>query len=209
VVRGDVEISVYFDKGLIDVASSRGVASEFRLGRYLVEEGLLSHETLERVATEAKAANRLVGDYVVDQGLVSEDDVRRALIRQSSELIYEILRWPKARFSFRRQLGESNAVGAKLGLPVASLVMEGFRRVDEWRLIEASIDFDGVLYRDQVAIEQLGKDRLSRTEKVILDAIDGARPVREVIAMSNASSFDACKVLYQFLQSRLVRRRAA
>ena len=60
--------------------------------------------------------------------------LRRALIRQTSELLYEVLRWPKGRFTFSKATIEQPDV-ARLGLPVASIVMEGFRRVDEWRLV--------------------------------------------------------------------------
>ena len=87
--------------------------------------------------------------------------------------------------------------------------MEGFRRVDEWRLIEGSIQFDEVLLRDQVALDAMGAEKLSRQEQLILETIDGQRTVREILATVDVGSFDACKILYQFLQSRLVRRRAA
>jgi hypothetical protein len=97
----------------------------------------------------------------------------------------------------------------KLGLPVASIVMEGFRRVDEWRMIEESIHFDEVLLRDQVALDALGSEKLACQEQLVLSAIDGQRTVREIIGNVDVGSFDACKILYQFLQSRLVRRRAA
>jgi hypothetical protein len=97
----------------------------------------------------------------------------------------------------------------RLGLPVASLVMEGFRRVDEWRLIEESIPFGEVLLRDQVALDALGWQKLSRQEQLLLEAIDGSRTVREILRAVDIGSFDACKTLYQFLQARLVRRRAA
>jgi hypothetical protein len=95
-----------------------------------------------------------------------------------------------------------------LGLPVAAIVMEGFRRVDEWRLIEGSIHFDEVLLCDHVALDALGSETLTGRERAVLDAIDGEKTVREIIAQVDLSSFDACKILYQFLQSRLVRQRA-
>jgi hypothetical protein len=38
--------------------------------------------------------------------------------------------------------------------------------------------------------------------------VDGERTVREIIEQSHMSSFDACKILFQLLEARLVRRRA-
>jgi hypothetical protein len=155
-----------------------------------------------------EGSKQLLGEALINFGLISEEDLRRALIRQTSELLYEVLRWPKGRFTFSKAVVDQPDV-ARLGLPVASIVMEGFRRVDEWRLVEESIHFDEVLLRDQVALDALGSSKLTRQELLVLDAIDGQRTVREIIANVDVGSFDACKILYQFLQSRLVRRRAA
>ena len=46
---------------------------------------------------------------------------------------------------------------------------------------------------------------LSREEKLVLDAIDGRRTVRDVVAATHLGSFDACKALFQFATSRLIR----
>jgi hypothetical protein len=43
----------------------------------------------------------------------------------------------------------------------------------------------------------------------VLDAVDGVLTVREILERVDASTFDVCKILYQFLNSRLVRRKAA
>jgi hypothetical protein len=48
---------------------------------------------------------------------------------------------------------------------------------------------------------------LPSREKVVLDAVDGERTVRAIIAASHMSSFDACRVLVQFLEARVLRRR--
>lgn len=208
VTSGKVEVSISFREGLVDLARSKGAADEFRLGRYLVEEGVVSQSDLDNIFQDRSSPRKLLGEALMDAGLVTEDDLRRALIRQTSELIYEVLRWPDGRFSFSNTPPEGSEQN-RLGLPVASIVMEGFRRVDEWRLIEESIHFDEVLLRDQVAVDALGAEKLTRQEQLVLDAIDGQRTVREIIASVVVGSFDACKILYQFLQSRLVRRRAA
>jgi DNA-binding response OmpR family regulator len=208
VTIGKFEVAVSFREGLIDLARSKGAADEFRLGRYLVEEGMVSQAEVDNILEDRSGPRKLLGEALVESGLITEDDLRRALIRQTSELIYEVLRWPDGRFSFSNTPPEASEQN-RLGLPVASIVMEGFRRVDEWRLIEESIHFDEVLLRDQVAVDALGSEKLTRQEQLVLDAIDGQRTVREIISSVVVGSFDACKILYQFLQSRLVRRRAA
>jgi hypothetical protein len=88
--------------------------------------------------------------------------------------------------------------------------MEGFRRVDEWRVVEAGLgNFESVLHADRMAIDAAQVDRLAKAELKLLDMVDGERTVREIIEQSHMSSFDACKILFQLLEARLVRRRAA
>ena len=271
------EVTITMRAGLIDLVQSRGAGDEFRLGRFFVEEGLVTPQEIDaltrdqgqgrgrsdparRRKSEARAldaegsaglpggagdepsdaregrsssipppppgvsltrlpgitppggvARLLLGDALLQAGRVTAEQLKSALARQSSELIYEVLRWPRGHFEFRVQPSPPLAQRAQLGLPVASVVMEGFRRVDEWRLVEAGLgSFEAVLVRDPVAIDALPRHddgALSRQERLVLDVIDGERTVREIIAASHMSSFDACRILMQFLEARLVRRR--
>ena len=59
-------------------------------------------------------------------------------------------------------------------------------------------------------LDRLDQDaHLTRQERAVLSAIDGERTIREIVDLAGGSSFELCKILYQFLNSRLVRRRAA
>jgi CheY-like chemotaxis protein len=214
------ELLITWRNGLVDLVQSRGTGDEFRLGRFFIEEGLVTSAEIDAIlmrrdsepppGLSSSAPRRLLGDMLLADGRVSEDQLRGALTRQASELLYELLRCQKGHFEFRHQPPSAQADRAKLALPIASIVMEGFRRVDEWRLVEASLgSFESVLQRDPMAIEALGVERLSPPEKRVLDTIDGVRTVREIIAASHLSSFDACRILTQLLEARVVRRRAA
>jgi DNA-binding response OmpR family regulator len=218
VVDGKTEVTICLRDGLIDLVQARGAGREFRLGRYFVERGLVTDEDIDQLLRESqpprpekeRAARKLLGALLVDTGRVTRDQLREALARQSNELVYEVLRWPAGRFDFRREPPPPLAGSARLGLPVASVVMEGFRRVDEWRLVETGLgSFESVLQQDPAAVESIDVDRLATAEQRLLNMVDGERTIREIIERSHMSSFDACKILFQVLEARLVRRRAA
>lgn len=219
VTDGEVEVTIALRDGLIDLVHARGAGTEFRLGRYLVEHGLVSPADIDGLlgsggAGSANAApttaHRVLGDLLVESGRISREQLTDALARQSSELVYDVLRWPQGRFEFRCEPLPLLAVNARLGLPVASVVMEGFRRVDEWRVIEAGLGaFGSVLQKDPAAVEAVQIDRLAKAEQRLLEMVDGHRTLREIVTHSHMSSFDACKILFQLLEARLVRRRAA
>jgi len=204
------EITLYIQSGTLTWASAHGLGDEFLLGRYLLETGNVDREELNDAIEQHTTSRRLIGERMVELGLVTEDQVRRALTRQTSELLYEVVRWQKGRFSFIVGSEHPLALKTALGLETGSLVMEGFRRVDEWRLIEGSFDFDEVLVPDPMAIERISNENhLTHKERSVLGAIDGARTIREIVGEMGGSSFDLCKIVYQFLNSRLVRRKAA
>ena len=212
ITQGPIEVHVVMRDGLVDLATSRGAADEFRLGRYLVEGGKLDRAQLDTllVREQRSSRRRLLGDLLVAEGFITQDDLHKALERQTSELIYDVLRWTRGRFIFDQKATRPEANTTQLNLPVASIVMEGFRRVDDWRLMEGVLgDFDQVFYRDPGAIEAMGTARISREERLVMMAVDGERTVRELIGALQMGSFDVCKILYQLVQSRLVRRRVA
>ena len=145
VTDGKTEVTVSMREGLIDLVQARGAGNEFRLGRYFVEHGLVTPDDIDRLlrdnaptprppppdakpprrATRRAPSRRLLGDILVDSGRVTREQLRDALARQSSELVYEVLRWPRGRFEFRREPLPALAESARLGLPVASSSWRG------------------------------------------------------------------------------------
>jgi CheY-like chemotaxis protein len=300
--QSSAEIRATFREGMIDLVQSSGAGDEFRLGRFFVEEGVLTPDQIDEITSrtrdtatipavdvkelmlaqtdemeavspealhrtsgpptlredphvvltvpgqkvaEALAATsaagggsggdgrdtlygtawgskdttagtiwnpspgkRPLGMALLAAGKIVDSQLRTALTRQSSELLYEVLRWSAGRFELRREPPSELAVQAKLGMPVASVVMEGFRRVDEWRVLERTLgSFDAVLVRDDAAFGALDIGSLPPKEKAILDVVDGQRTVRAIVAASHLSSFDGCRILVQFLEARVLRRR--
>jgi CheY-like chemotaxis protein len=250
--RDSFEVRATFRDGEIDLVQSIGAdRDEFRLGRYFIEEGILTPEEVDEMATRTMGPSELqsvddvpastvqgrltradsgavtlqgdvltsalavatqkpkpLGMQLVAAGKVNAKQLERALTQQSSELLYEVLRWSYGRFELRHEAPTELAQNARLGMPVAMVVMEGFRRVDEWRAIERTLgSFDTVLVRDDAAFGRLDKTKLPPREKAVLDAIDGDRTVRAIAAAGFMSTFDVCRIVVQFLEARVLRRR--
>ena len=138
-------MTIWIRLGLVDLVQSHNVRDESRLGRYFVERGLATREQIDATPRAQPASGRLLGEALLRAGLVMRADVDLALKRQSSELVYEMLRWPTGRFTFTLEPFRPEVESAQLGLGISALVLEGFRRVDEWRLMEGVIDFDQVV----------------------------------------------------------------
>lgn len=222
VERSGARVDIYFRRGRVDQAVADGVPEEFLLGRFVLDAELMQRSDFESFIeqrTDSAAAGapggigkvnqRLIGLSLVKLGFLSETDLKACLTRQSSELIYEILRWRHGRFRFSAGLElPPYVIDAALGLDVEAVLMEGYRRVDEWHLIERAIDnFDVVFLRNEDSVAQMGRGRLTREELAVLELVNGKNSVKELIRKSRMGSFEVSKMLYRLLSIKLVRRR--
>lgn len=199
-------VTICLHDGRVQLALGKVHEQEFKLGRYLRREGLIDQEDLSRILKNRGRDRGLLGTHLVKLGYISFEELRSVLVEQTSELIYEALRWRRGRFRFARFATRPEAADANLGLPVASILMEGLRRVDEWRLIAEQVKaFDDVPRRDEEALRTIDLTRFSADERLVLDQVDGVRTVREIVDATQLSSFDVCKVLFQMGTSRLIR----
>jgi CheY-like chemotaxis protein len=211
--HGRARMEIYLGQGRVDFAGAQGVADEFLLGRFLVSGGHLSQETLAEVLEDRRrdGSKELLGAYLCSRGLLASTGLHKAMAKQTAALVFESLRWGSGRFTFS-PLTElpAQAREAALSLPVDGLILEGLRRVEEWRVIEQEIgDFDMTFVRNEDKLAGFGRGQLLREETAIVDLVNGRNTVRDIIRISKMGSYDVTQVLFRLLRSKLIRRRVA
>ncbi|MCA9671205.1 MAG: response regulator [Myxococcales bacterium] len=209
VTRGTARVDLHFRGGKVEMATAAGVADEFLLGRFVLDKNLMSKEDLDLFLKSRAGSTKLLGNQLVKLGYISDEDLKDAMRAQTCELVYELLRWNFGRFTFRAT-GKLAAVAAEasLGIEMESILMEGFRRVDEWHLIEREVDdFDQVFLRNEDALARMGRGRLTREELAVLELVNGKHTVKEITRQSRMGSFEVSKMLYRLLSAKLIRKR--
>jgi len=211
--QGRAQMDIYLGQGRVDFAGAHGVAEEFLLGTFLVRGGHLTEEVLAQALEQRRSGGggELLGAYLCGRGLLSPADLRKAMIKQTAALVFESLRWGSGRFAFRptSELPEV-AREASLGLAVDGLILEGLRRVEEWRVIEQEIgDFDMTFVRNEDKLAAFGRGQLLREEAAIAELVNGKNTVRDLIQISKMGSYNVTQVLFRLLRSKLIRRRVA
>ena len=195
------------DNNPLELVQELCEAKEWKFVR--VDNDLMTQQDFEGFLESRLPGSKLIGSQLVKLGYLSEVDLKAALQKQTCELVYEVLRWNFGHFSLRttRDLPVA-AVDAGLALDVEGILMEGFRRVDEWHLIERAIDnFDVVFLRNEDSVAQMGRGRLTREELAVLEIVNGKNTVKDIIRKSRMGSFEVSKMLYRLLSIKLVRRR--
>jgi hypothetical protein len=146
---------------------------------------------------------------LVARGLLTADARLQAITRQATELACETLRWGVGFFQFRvTDALPALAREAGLGLNVDRVLLEGYRRVDEWRVIEREVaSFDEVFVRDDDKINLVPRGTFTRDELSVLTELDGRQSVRDVVRKLRMGSFDVSRIVFRLRRARLVRRR--
>jgi DNA-binding response OmpR family regulator len=209
ITRGNAQVELHFQGGKIMLGTAAGLPEELLLGRFVLENNLMSKQDLELFLKTRAGSQSLLGAQLVKLGFLSSDDLKVAIRQQTCELVYDLLRWSSGKFAFRATPSLSPvAADASLQLSVEAILMEGFRRVDEWHLIEREIDnFDLVFLRNEDAVARMGRGRLTREELAILELVNGKNTVKEIVRQSRMGSFEVSKMLYRLLSIKLIRKR--
>ncbi len=198
-------VTVALRGGRVDQAVAQHLGGEFLLGRYLVSEGLLGWAELESFTASLHGRRALLGEALVAAGRLQATQLESALRRQTAELVYEVIRWGAGRFRFEAGANLAAAQQARLSLASDGLVLEAYRRLDEWRLIGEYLPSDrAVLTADPSTLAAVGPERLDRDERRVLATVDGRRCVRDIVQEVAMSSFDTSKILYRLVRARLV-----
>ncbi len=221
--RGAERVELHLRRGRLEQALGHGLSEETLIGRFLLERELVTRATLDEVLDEALRDARpsdhpacllggasppplLLGQRLVERGDLTRAELRAALIRQSSELLYEALRWRTGQFRLRTSAELAPiAIEASLQLELDPLVREGCRRLDEWHVFERAFGTAQTFARDDSG-QRARAARLSREEQLVIDQLDGHSDLAELVRACRLGSFEVSRALYRLLSQKLIRR---
>ncbi len=112
---------VFQDGRLIRAESNQAHAG---LGELLVEEGVISQDTLERALRiqESAASPRRLGTILCEDLGVPPAAIRSVLERQFRQIVFEVFRWPGARFRF--EFGDPDEVIDRFHLSPSEFILD-------------------------------------------------------------------------------------
>ncbi len=204
--RDGTQKCVYFSKGEISLFSS-GKSTSLRLGEILIRQGKLDAGSLGQALEEQKQSGEILGKLLLRKGLITKEDVREALETKIREEIYDLFLLTEAEFEFHLNHLPEEAFdplqkNTRAAINTNVVILEGLRRVDEWKLIERRIKTFKEIFR---RIEGAPADEQDPALADLLEIVDGATPVREIFRRFRGSRFSCTKALYEFAESGLIR----
>ena len=129
-------IEIFFSQSSIVFARHSNLREDFLIGRFIADTGAVSQHDVEEISKRSKGGRRRLGQELRALGWLAKEQLDEALERQTAELVYEAVRWNEGRFEiFVQDRLPPEAVEADMRFPVQHLLLEGVRRLDEWRRI--------------------------------------------------------------------------
>ena len=146
--RRSVHKRIVFKKGVIHSSTSNDPRES--MGQFLIRDRHVTEEQLFRALLRQETEGRLLGAILAGDGILSEEDMRKSLESKAEETIYDLFLWPEGKFEFKDgEMPANILVHVEMG--VTSVIMEGIRRVDEWRRIKEVFPSMGTSFRVLVA----------------------------------------------------------
>jgi uncharacterized protein DUF4388 len=201
--RGE-EIHVLMADGCIVSAEFAGRRQRDRLGAMLVRARLLSPEDLERALDAQRRTLRRLGDLLVEMKLVAVADLRQLTALQTTETLYGLFAWKRGTYAFEAGAVEWDAATVT-PLRAEAVLMEGFRRADEWPMVRRRITSPAMTFErlrplapapggepspDGDAPAGLGGD-----ERAVYALAEPGRTVEQIADLSRLGEFGASKAL--------------
>jgi Domain of unknown function (DUF4388) len=218
----DDEIHIAIADGSVVRAESAGRKARERLGNMLVRAELLTKEELDYALDLQKRSLRRLGDIVVELGFVTKEDLREMTALQTTETVYRLFHWKSGTYAFEPGDVEWDQETVT-PLRAESVLMEGFRQVDEWPLIRKRITSTAVTFErlrslepertpaggakaDDVdaAFDALGDEpeekkgefaSLGAKERRIYALALRGRTVEKIVDLARLGEFETCKAL--------------
>jgi len=151
----DDEIHIALAEGSVVRAEAAGRKARERLGNMLVRADVISREELDYALDLQKRSLRRLGDLLVELDFVTKDDLREMTALQTTETIYRLFHWKSGTYAFEPGEVEWDK-DTVTPLRAESVLMEGFRRVDEWPMIRKRITSAAMTFERERPLEGEG-----------------------------------------------------
>ncbi|MCA1581055.1 MAG: DnaJ domain-containing protein [Acidobacteria bacterium] len=202
-VRGDETRHLFFEKGELRTATSSREGQ--RIGAFLKRRGWITDEDLSwALETVAKQGRARLGKILVEKGLVSRQVLDAEMRRLVEEIVFSTFEWDQGEYRFQSSTGVLDPDVA-LTLSTAAIIVEGIRRLPENDTFQKRLgDGHAVpsLARDPMSRYQYLP--LTPQEAYLLSRIDGVLDLESLLKIGGGSRGSAAKTLYALFSCGIV-----
>ncbi|MFT3842047.1 MAG: DUF4388 domain-containing protein [Myxococcaceae bacterium] len=226
----DQEVVVAFQNGNIVRAESSTRNKKDLIGSMLVRAELITEAQLEFALEAQKRTLQRLGDVLTQQGVVAADRFKQMVQLQTTETLYRLFGWKTGNYEFEQVDVEVDP--SFTPLRAESVLMEGFRLVDEWPVVRRKITsyaltFDKLKELPPAPLKQDAFDEaldnafgdkpegassqgsefqaVGEFERKVYNLVGTGRTVRRLIDLACLGEFETCKALCNLVNLEYLR----
>ncbi|MFB1483930.1 DUF4388 domain-containing protein [Corallococcus sp. RDP092CA] len=208
----DQEVRVGFQDGHIIKAESLTRKRKELIGAMLVRAEIITETQLEAALEVQKRTLKRLGDVLVQSHALTAERFQHMAQLQVTETLYRLFTWKAGTYEFIQEPVEPGP-DAIAPLRAETVLMEGFRMVDEWPVIRKRIHRDDMTFERVKALppprgpddEGAGLGAIGPTERHVYEEIAVGRDLRRLVDLCCLGEFETCKALYNLVQGDYVR----
>jgi Domain of unknown function (DUF4388) len=221
-------VAVTFKDGNILRAEDIGRNHKHLIGSMLVAANLVSEQQLEFALDTQKRTLQRLGDVLVGQAILTAEKFSAMVALQTSETLFKLFAWKAGTYEFEQK--DVELEGTSTPLRAESVLMEGFRRVDEWPVVRKRItslamtfekakelpppelekdDFDNALddaFAEEKKVVNKGEfQSVGENERKVYALIGPGRTVQRIVELSTLGEFETAKALCNLINLEYAR----
>lgn len=227
----DQDVQVFFRDGNIVRAESITRKKKDLIGNMLVRAELITEQQLENALETQKRTLKRLGDVLTSTGAISAQKLKQMMQLQVTETLYGLFSWKAGTYEFKQEDVQADSESIT-PLRAESVLMEGFRMVDEWPHVRKKLpheamtferikelpasksqpkedDFDAAFddaFSEEKKDENKGEFKsIGSTERRVYELIGPGRDVRKLVDLSCLGEFETCKALVNLLNLEYIR----
>ncbi len=174
----DQETHVYFKDGNIVRAESASRKKKELIGNMLVRAELVTEGQLEHALETQRRTLKRLGDVMVSSRMVTKERFAQMVSLQTTETLYRLFSWKTGSYEFQGGEVEIDP-DAMLSLRAESVLMEGFRMVDEWPVIKRTITSYELTFQRLKDLPAIAAPSGDDFDAALDAAFEGGLPERE------------------------------
>ena len=188
---------IVFKDGVIHSSTSNDPRES--MGQFLIRDRHVTEEQLFKALLRQETEGRLLGAILVGDGVLSEKDMRKSLEAKAEETIYDLFLWTEGKFEFKdKEMPANILVHVEMG--VTSVIMEGIRRVDEWRRIKEVFPSMATTFR----VMSTGSAEDDPAERQALALAGAGKTLSEMSLEMRRSEFETASLVLDLFNRGLV-----
>ncbi|MGH7406919.1 MAG: DUF4388 domain-containing protein [Candidatus Methylomirabilales bacterium] len=190
------QVVVSLVDGMVVWATPGEEAFDELMGRALVRRGIINQILADELTRKRRETQQGLVYLLLKQGDVPPLELQKVVEVKVREILYRVFRWRDGHYQFAALPTLDLSQGRIDAVSTENLLLEAIRQMDEWPLIQRQLpSVDLKVQKNEERLGGVEVEKLTPTEREVLELADGKRTARDIAEASGLEEFDAFKTV--------------